>query len=149
MKRKQAEYPYNDFWIYKVWHKQEGRWQANLIRKSNIADRTTISYARYVLSVFLGRILDSKTEHVDHIDNDKSNDSIENLQILTPEQNKEKQELLYRSLNPKFIVLDCYVCGAKFNYIARNFKFHKSKGRYKFYCSKDCVHENLRNKTLV
>ena len=149
MKRKQAEYPYSDFWIYKVWHKKEGRWQANLIRKSNISDRTTMSHARYVLSVFLGRVLDSKTEHVDHVDNDKSNDSIENLQILTPEQNKEKQELLYRSLNPEFIVLDCYACGAKFNYIARNFKFHQSKGRYRFHCSRKCAHESLRNKTTV
>lgn len=52
-------------------------------------DRTTISYARYLMSVKLGRLL-TDHEHVDHIDNDKTNDLIDNLQILTPEENRDK-----------------------------------------------------------
>ena len=103
MKRKHAEFPYSEYWIYKVWHEKEGRWQANLIYKEDTTKRTTISYARYVLSVHLGRLLDSKTEHVDHIDNNCANDELENLQILSPEDNKLKFELLYRNANPKFI----------------------------------------------
>lgn len=52
-------------------------------------ERTTISYARYLMSVKLNRFLD-RNEEVDHIDNDKTNDSIENLQILSSKENKEK-----------------------------------------------------------
>lgn len=52
-------------------------------------DRTTIAYARYLMSVKLGRLLEA-TEEVDHIDNDKSNDSIENLQLLSGAENRQK-----------------------------------------------------------
>lgn len=55
--------------------------------------RKTISYARYIMSVKLGREL-SKEEQVDHIDNDKTNDSIDNLQILTAEDNLAKYHAL-------------------------------------------------------
>lgn len=149
LKRKQAEYPYDAFWIYKVWHEKEGRWQANLIRKSDTKDRTTISYARYVMSVHLKRFLDTNTEHVDHINNDRSDDSIENLQILTPKENKLKQETLYRELNPKYVTLNCYTCGNGFDYVAKNFRFHTRQGRLRFHCSRKCAHESLRKKSSV
>ena len=144
MKREQADFPYEDFWLYKVWHEKEGRWQANLVRKSDTSIRTTITYAKYVLSVFLGRLLDPETEHVDHVDNNKTNDLVENLQILTPEENREKQRLLYRELHPEFIKLKCPICGKEFNYLMRNFKFHTNRGRGRFHCSRECSHESLR-----
>ena len=52
-------------------------------------DRSTISLAKYRMSVKLGRML-LDDEQVDHIDNDKTNDSIENLQLLSPEDNRQK-----------------------------------------------------------
>ena len=52
-------------------------------------DRTTMALARYRMAVKLGRMLEDD-EQVDHIDNDKTNDAIDNLQILTPEKNREK-----------------------------------------------------------
>lgn len=50
---------------------------------------TTMAYARYLMCVKEGRWL-SKDEHVDHIDNDPCNDSIENLQILSQDANTAK-----------------------------------------------------------
>ena len=50
-----------------------------------------MAYARYLLSVKLGRFL-TDDEQVDHIDNDKTNDSIDNLQILTPKANTDKYQ---------------------------------------------------------
>lgn len=137
MKRVQADHPYSDYWLYKVWHKKEGRFQANLISISNPGKRTTISYARYLMSLRLGRLLD-KYEHVDHIDNDKSNDSIENLQILTPEQNKKKQEEFYKFHNKTILQLNCSCCGKEFDYAARNHRYHVRLGRTEFCCSRSC-----------
>lgn len=53
-------------------------------------DRTTIPYARYLMSVKLKRYL-KDDEHVDHIDNDKTNDDINNLQILSQTENNQKE----------------------------------------------------------
>jgi hypothetical protein len=147
MKRVQAEFPYSDYWLYIVWHQKEGRWQANLVKQSDTKERTTISYARYKLSVYLGRLLDSRTEHVDHIDNDKTNDSISNLQILTPDENKKKQEQTQAQLKPRMMELNCSFCGKIFMYRASNYKFYLSRGRTKFNCSKQCASDSLkRNK---
>ena len=50
---------------------------------------TTMAYARYLMCVKEGRWL-GKDEHVDHIDNDPCNDSVDNLQILSPDANTAK-----------------------------------------------------------
>lgn len=54
-------------------------------------DRTTIALARYRMAVKLGRML-RDDEQVDHIDNDKTNDDINNLQILSKEDNMAKYQ---------------------------------------------------------
>ena len=50
----------------------------------------TKNYARYVMEQHLGRKL-TKDEVVDHIDNCKSNDSLENLQVITRAENDHKR----------------------------------------------------------
>lgn len=69
---------------YLIEHKNELRKYVVLIR----ADKTKscTSYARYLMAESLGRRLE-ETEQVDHIDEDKSNDILENLQILTQKEN--------------------------------------------------------------
>lgn len=87
----QAQYPYNDYYIYVVLHKGEGRRYANLVSiQYGKSVRKTISYARYLMSVKLGRFL-TDDEHVDHIDNNKLNDDINNLQILSLADNNRKE----------------------------------------------------------
>ena len=71
-----------------VLHKKENRYYVYLINPFNKKDRTSTSYARYLFSVKLGRRL-SSTEEVDHIDNNKLNDELSNLQVLSPEKNRE------------------------------------------------------------
>ena len=70
--------------------------------------RTTMSYARYLMSLHMGREL-TDNEEVDHIDDDCTNDVIENLQILTPAQNREKQNRL--RLQRSIVTLTCPECG--------------------------------------
>lgn len=85
----------------------------NVILFNNKKDRTTISYARYLMSVKLKRFL-NKNEEVDHIDNNKTNDRLNNLQLLTPIQNRNKTAKGQTKL--KFI---CPVCKKKFKLTLR------------------------------
>lgn len=145
MKRIQADFPFEDYWLYRVWHKKEGRWQANLILKANIKERTTIAYARYVMSVHLKRFLTIE-EHVDHIDENKSNDLITNLQILSKQENKLKSEKHLAQLRPKITKLSCSNCGNIFEYPTRNYKFNLHRGQINFYCTRQCVSISQRIK---
>ena len=77
----------------------------NIILYNSPKERTTISYARYLMSVSLGKEI-QKELVVDHIDNDQTNDTIENLQLLTLKENNKKAGLLKRKNNHG--TLSCY-----------------------------------------
>lgn len=81
-------YPFNEKWLC-------GYIVTNPERRRNVclvggAPRTTISYARYLMSVKLGRFL-KDDEHVDHIDHDKTNDTLRNLQLINRAENIGKE----------------------------------------------------------
>jgi len=64
------------------------------------------------MSIKLKRFL-SKEEHVDHKDEDKTNDSLDNLQILTFAENMKKQHDHRRKISgkgPSFAILTCPIC---------------------------------------
>lgn len=67
---------------------KEPRRVVALIKKDK--SRTSISYARYLMSCELKRYL-NRDEQVDHVDNNKLNDIIENLQILSHKENNIKR----------------------------------------------------------
>lgn len=97
-----------------------------------------MSYARYLMSVKLGRKL-TKDEHVDHIDEDKTNDDIDNLQILTPEQNKAKN-LAYRrqqGILKNIVILECPICDTVFAKAQETFEALESM-KVRVTCSKSC-----------
>ena len=134
MKRVVAEYPYDDYYLYIVFHKNEGRQYANLvpIDESSGLKRKTISYARYLMSVKERRIL-NENEHVDLRDNNKINDDINNLQILTPRENKIKE---VKRRGTKMVVLKCPYCGTIFE--KPRGKTFLVKGGHYAACSKKC-----------
>ncbi len=74
---------------YVIFHNREGRRYVVLVREDQT--KTCTAYARYLMAVKIGRRL-LNTEQVDHIDEDKSNDSIENLQILSKRDNISKNK---------------------------------------------------------
>ena len=135
------EYPFSSLWKsgYIVVN-SEGR--RNVILFNSQTNRSTVSYARYLMSVKLGRFLTDQ-EEVDHIDDNKTNDDPNNLQILTPEQNREKQRLHYiNSVQQKFD-LACPYCGKDFTLTERDMKmkfdyFHKNNGSGIVYGSSSC-----------
>ena len=135
------EYPYNTLWNngYIVIN-PEGR--RNVVLFNSQIDRSTVSFARYLMSVKLGRFLTDQ-EEVDHIDNNKTNDDPNNLQILTPEQNREKQRLHYINNVQQKFDLACPYCGKDFTLTERDMKmkfdyFHKNNGSGLIYCSSSC-----------
>lgn len=82
------EYPFSE--IYRKGYlrlSKDGRKRVDLFNTDK--DRTTISYARYIMCVKAGHVIPSDYE-IDHIDGNNSNDDIENLQVLKLEDHRKK-----------------------------------------------------------
>lgn len=112
--------------------------RTNVCLVSSDIDRTTISYARYLMCVKLGYILDTSLE-VDHIDEDKTNDSIDNLQVLTKAANIAKSNST-RVINYSFI---CCICIKSFNLTGKQLGQRRDKVNPT--CSKICGYKKVSN----
>ena len=134
MKRVLAELPFENYYLYTVFHKKQKRRYAVLVpvNKSNGLKRTTSAYARYLMSVKLGRTL-TKSEEVDHIDNNKMNDVIDNLQILSKRENTQKKARFH---GRKYVLLKCPYCKKLFE-IPENISFLQKTNLFSA-CSKKC-----------
>lgn len=124
------EFPFNGDG-YKIFHKKEGRWYIYFTKDTGKKSMT--SFARYLMSVKEKRFL-NKDEHVDHINNIKDDDRIENLQILTQKENTRKSFLKCKNVI-------CPTCKKEF--------FQPRVIR--IYCSKKCARQNpieLENKKV-
>lgn len=132
------EYPFCEKWSkgYLVTNSENRR---NVILYNNTKDRTTVSYARYLMSVHLGRFLNID-EHVDHIDNDKTNDSITNLQILSQLENSRKQSV-FAFGGKKMVQLKCPFCKNIFERKYGNTQLVPSYKNKISCCSRACSHQ--------
>lgn len=103
------------------------------VDKTSGLRRTTTSLARYNMAVHLGRHL-LPTEQVDHIDEDRLNDAVDNLQILTRAENAEK----YRQARgvKLFATFRCPNCGLVFR--RAKSQSHLAKGGVFTSCSRRC-----------
>lgn len=126
----ELEEPYKSIWRlgYLVTN-PEGR--KTVILYNSHSSRSSTSYARYVMSVNLGRVLE-KYEHVDHIDNDKTNDGVANLQLLSLAENNLKR-VKYSGKEAIYFDLVCPICGTVFKIAKRNIKFRPNAT-----CSRSC-----------
>lgn len=121
--------PFLDYDCYMNLHRKMNRMQVCMINRTT-KNRRTVLYAKYLICIKEGRIL-SPNEEVDHIDNDKTNDTLENLQIISGRENRKKQ-----ATGRTMITLSCDGCGKLFNRERRQV-IYKPSGHKKF-CSKDC-----------
>jgi hypothetical protein len=94
--------------------------------------RKTKSYPKYIMEKYLGRSL-KNNETVDHINNDFTDDRIENLQILSRADNIRKSTPKRKMYN-----LICSFCKKVFIKDAGYFNCNKKLKR-KCYCSKSCA----------
>lgn len=112
---------------------KKGRWQVNLCKASEIIP---MNLSRFIYQEYVGRILDT-IEEVDHIDEDRTNDSIENLQVLTKAEHNTKGKSVYE----KLIKPVCPSCGEEFTMTnVQQAIFHRKKRPNSNgpFCSRKC-----------
>lgn len=126
--------PYSFDWKYGylIHHKKENR--KYVVLYNSHTSRSTTQYSRYLLSTNIGRYL-KETEFVDHIDSDKTNDTIENLQILSMTENNQKDA----NKRGRYVVdIKCPNCGVIFTKPVANTPLHdKTKGIC--FCTRTCI----------
>lgn len=118
---------------YKTWNYQQERWYMHIVYPNK--KRTNVSYARFLMSTHLKRFLTNE-EHVDHIDGNKTNDAIENLQILSCVENNRKK-VIERNESSIPIKLTCPVCNKEFQRSPRNVNHKVANGKVPS-CSRQC-----------
>lgn len=112
----------------------KGRKYVNIIDVDG--KRTSMLYSRYLMEEKLGRKL-SYDETVDHIDEDPSNDSLDNLQIVSRSENSKKSARLRREI--EYIEFDCILCGKPGKQQAKNFRHNRNQGKAGPFCSRSCA----------
>jgi hypothetical protein len=133
------QYPFTEHWDYAYLVTSQGRNSVCLVKKG-AKERTTISYARYLMSIHLKRYL-TQDEHVDHINEDKADDRIENLQILAQQQNNYKSAK-HRG-GRKYVLYECPACLEHFEK-PRN-QSHFTISRQSICCSRECSYTLAKN----
>ena len=94
-----------------------------------------IGFAKYLIEAETNLIIPEGYE-VDHIDGDRTNDSLSNLQIISKEMNILKQR--YETGNfKKYVRLLCPYCNKPFDIESRNFRVKLRFNKY-MACSRSC-----------
>jgi hypothetical protein len=88
---------------------------------------TSMSYAKYLYTSHYQCDID-KEYHVDHINGDKMDDRIENLQVITGTYNRQKDHII-----KEMVLLRCPVCNTEFLFPKRNLPFKPNPC-----CSRKC-----------
>lgn len=99
--------------------------------------RGTMLYSRYLMEKQLGRKLGAD-ETVDHIDEDSTNDSIANLQILSRSDNSKKHWVLLGK-RTEYVDIICPKCGKEVQKLARDIRGNRKKGKGGPYCGRSCA----------
>lgn len=97
-------------------------------------NRKTKSYPKYLLEQHLGRELDPNEETVDHVNYNRKDNDISNLEIIP---RKEHSRLDTRRV--KLVKLNCVLCNKEFERSPRDIRDKASKGKSGPYCSKSCA----------
>ena len=94
----------------------------------NDGTSTTMSYAKYLYTSTYCEDIDGSEYHIDHINGDKMDDRIENLQKITGKYNRAKDHA-----SRDMILRVCPVCGTEFLFPLKNLPSHPNPC-----CSRKC-----------
>lgn len=97
---------------------KEPRRVATLRRRDG--SMNSMSYAKYVYTSHYHCDVE-KGLHVDHINGDKMDDRIENLQVISERYNKGKDHQ-----RKEMVIIKCPVCGENFLFEKRNLSTHNN-----------------------
>lgn len=95
--------------------------------------KANMTYSRFLMQEHLGRVLGPE-EHVDHVDEDRLNDTIDNYQILSPAENTVKSKG-----QAAFLDLVCEWCGGGFVRLASLERGNRKKGKFGPFCGRSCA----------
>lgn len=102
-------------------------------------EMTSISYAKYLYTSHYNCSI-SSGDQVDHINGDKMDDRIENLQVISGTYNRQKDHR-----RKEMVLLKCPICGSEFLFEKRNLSSHPNPC-----CSRRCSgiksHQTLKQK---
>jgi hypothetical protein len=130
-----ATYPYEGYRVYKVYHKRIDRYMAILFESNE--RRTSTAWAKYVYETH-HKVKLPKGQQVDHRDENRLNDDISNLQVLTKKDNIEKNV----ATRPprKTVDLVCPVCQQTFTRrIGQTNLVPCRKNQRRVFCSRVCI----------
>jgi len=119
--------------MYGPYTRKDGRKHLCIVRADG--SRQTLSYPRYLMQLHLGRAL-LPHEHVDHVNNDKLDNTISNLQLLSLRENNHKHSALHPEKMHEFI---CPCCNAPAIKRLRDVTGNKKKNKSGPYCSRSCA----------
>ena len=131
----------------KVYVGKDGR--SRIVFVGENGKHSSMSYPRYLLEQKLGRKLLS-TEDVHHIDGDKTNNSLDNLEVV----NHKKHAQYHGKLRQKYVDTKaiCDVCGKEFLWTAKRqsrYYIDCNRGRLRIIsCSWECSSRYGRWKQL-
>lgn len=122
-----------DIRLSRIYHCKDGRKRVDLVGNEI---RRTFQIARLMLEAHLGRIL-TRFETVDHIDGDKTNDTIDNLRVLSLSENAADSAV---RLIPQ--VFECPTCKCSFELANRKLKNaarNRNLGKAGPFCGRSCA----------
>ena len=96
------------------------------LRKSD-GTMISMSYAKYLYNSYYKCDI-NKDDNIDHINGNKMDDRIENLQVISGKYNRQKDHK-----KKEMLMLICPVCGKEFLYEKRNLSSHPNPC-----CSRKC-----------
>ena len=87
----------------------------------------SMSYAKYLYTSYYNCDV-AEGDHIDHINGDKMDDRIENLQVISGTYNRQKDHK-----HKEMVICVCPVCGTEFLFNKRNLPFRQNPC-----CSRRC-----------
>src|ERR1700677_1004454 len=125
--------PFECYRVYKSFQKKEGRFYVTLVPA--VGSHRLMSFARYTLSIKLGREL-AADEEADHEDGNKLNDAPENLNPLTRLSNQRKA-VHERGVTAQVVEMICPECNLPFQGQMRTVRSRRKAG-HNLFCSQTC-----------